>query len=154
MKIFRRSALALAMFPMWSYLSYFTFQLRSELSPYKDSDVLDKKGKGWVYQDTIYKATRFVGIACFINGMFIRTSIKNIFHFMIWTIDNTKEFVPNFVDLTGIALTGYWANRAMKTVRRVVLRKGGKYVTIVTYGLLGFTSRYTTKAVSHVSSFT
>ena len=40
----------------------------------------------------------------------------------------------------------------MKTVRRVVLRKGGKYVTIVTYGLLGFTSRYTTKAVSHVSS--
>ena len=69
-------------------------------------------------------------------------------------IDNTKEFVPNFFDLTGIALTGYWANRAMKTVRRVVLRKGGKYVTIVTYGLLGFTSRYTTKAVSHVSSFT
>ena len=57
---------------MWSYLSYFTFQLRSELSPYKDSDVLDKKGKGWVYQDTIYKATRFVGIACFINGMFIQ----------------------------------------------------------------------------------
>ena len=80
MKIFRRSALALAMFPMWSYLSYFTFQLRSELSPYKDSDVLDKKGKGWVYQDTIYKATRFVGIACFINGMFIRPSIKKLFH--------------------------------------------------------------------------
>ena len=151
MKIFRGSALALVMFPMWSYLSYFTFQLRSELSPYKDSDVLDKKGKGWVYQDTIYKATRFVGIACFINGMFIRTSIKNLFHL---TIDNTKEFVPIFFDLTGIALTGYWANRAMKTVRRVVLRKGGKYVTIVTYGLLGFTSRYTTKAVSHVSSFT
>ena len=81
MKIFRGSALALAMFPMWSYLSYFTFQLRSELSPYKDSDVLDKKGKGWVYQDTIYKATRFVGIACFINGMFIGTSIQKLFHF-------------------------------------------------------------------------
>ena len=72
MKIFRGTTLALVMFPMWSYLSYFTFQLRSELSPYKDSAVLDKKGKGWVYQDTIYKATRFVGIACFINGMFIR----------------------------------------------------------------------------------
>ena len=51
-------------------------------------------------------------------------------------------------------MTGYWANTAMKTVRRVVLHKGGKYVTIVTYGFLGFTSRYTTKAVSHVSSFT
>ena len=51
-------------------------------------------------------------------------------------------------------MTGFWANRAMKTVRRVVLHKGGKYVTIVTYGFLGFTSRYTSKAVSHVSSFT
>ena len=40
----------------------------------------------------------------------------------------------------------------MNTVRRIVLRKGGKYVTIVTYGLFGYTSRYTTKHLSQVTS--
>ena len=93
MKIFRGSALALTMFPMWSYLSYFTFQLRSELSPYQDSNVLDKKGKGWLYQDTIYKATRFVGIACFINGKLSRTSIQKLFHLTIWIVNKRTEFV-------------------------------------------------------------
>ena len=33
-----------------------------------------------------------------------------------------------------------------------MLRKGGKYVTIVTYGLFGYTSRYTTKHLSQVTS--
>jgi hypothetical protein len=55
-----------------------------------------------------------------------------------------------FVVFVGVALSGYWISRTMNTVRRVVLRKGGKYVTIVTYGILGFSSRYTTKAVSQV----
>ena len=51
----------------------------------------------------------------------------------------------------GAGLSTYWLSRNLNTVRRVVLRKGGKYVTIVTYGILGFTSKHTTKAVSHVS---
>ncbi len=50
-------------------------------------------------------------------------------------------------------MCGYRAVTALNTVRRVVLRKGGKHVTIVTYGILGVTSRYTTKAVSQVSKF-
>ena len=33
-----------------------------------------------------------------------------------------------------------------------MLRKGGKYVTIVSYGLFGYTSRYTTKHLSQVTS--
>merc|ERR1712080_334455 len=90
-----------------------------ELMQYKDSAVLDKKGTGWIFQKTVYDASRFVGIATFIFG---------------------------------ISLSGYWISRTTRTVRRVVLRKGGKYVTIVTYGILGFSSRYTTKAVSQCSA--
>ena len=33
-----------------------------------------------------------------------------------------------------------------------MLRKGGKYVTIVSYGLFGYTSRYTTKHLSQVTT--
>ncbi len=58
-----------------------------------------------------------------------------------------------FVLFVGLGLSGYWLTRTMNTVRRVVLRKGGRYVTIVTYGVLGFTSRHTTKPVSQVSVF-
>ena len=55
--------------------------------------------------------------------------------------------------VAGAGLSAYWMSRTLNTVRRVVLRKGGKYVTIVTYGILGFTSKHTTKAVSHVSRY-
>ena len=54
--------------------------------------------------------------------------------------------------LKGVSLSAYWISRSMHTVRRIVLRKGGKYVTIVTYGLFGYTSRYATKHISQVES--
>ena len=39
--------------------------------------------------------------------------------------------------LFGAGLSSYWVVRTMNTVRRLVLRKGGKYVSIQTYGLTG-----------------
>lgn len=118
-KIFRNNIVALMIFPCYAWLSYFTYELRAELLPYKDSEVLDRKGSGWVYQATLFNATRWLGVVVFIFGT---------------------------------ALSGYWISRSMNTVRRIVLRKGGKYVTIVTYGVLGYTSRYVTRHVSQCSA--
>merc|ERR1711997_1103857 len=57
-KIFRNNIVALMIFPCYSWLSYFTYELRTELRPYKDSEVLDRKGSGWIYQATIFQATK------------------------------------------------------------------------------------------------
>ena len=51
----------------------------------------------------------------------------------------------------GTGISGYWLNRTLKTVRRLVLKKGGKHVQIVTYGLFGPYNRYSTIPVQHVS---
>ncbi len=53
--------------------------------------------------------------------------------------------------LFGASLSVYWLARNTSTVRRLVLRKGGKHVTIVTYGVMGVNSRLTTVPISHVS---
>ena len=68
MKILRRNVAALTIFPMFTYLSYSTFKMRSDLLQYKDSDVLDRAGSGWIFQKTIYGASRFVGIVWFVVG--------------------------------------------------------------------------------------
>ena len=53
----------------------------------------------------------------------------------------------------GVCVSFYWLLRTSNTVRRVVLRKGGKHVTIVTYGLFGVTSRHSTVPINQVSMF-
>ena len=52
---------------------------------------------------------------------------------------------------TGSGLTCYWMARTMNTVRQLVLRKGGKFITIVTYGPFGKRSKHSTVPVAHVS---
>ena len=63
---------------------------------------------------------------------------------------HAKQKVPRFF-FTGCAF--YWLVRTLYLVRRLVLRKGGRHVTIVTYGLLGATSKNTTVPLSHVRKF-
>ena len=53
---------------------------------------------------------------------------------------------------SGVSLSGYWLVRTMNTVRQLVLRKGGKHITIVTYGILGRSSKFTTIPLNHVSN--
>ncbi len=62
MKILRRNVAALAIFTSFTYLSYSTFKIRSELLPYKDSEVLNRAGRGWIFQNTLYGSTPFIGI--------------------------------------------------------------------------------------------
>lgn len=72
-----------------------------------------------------------------------------------WVMDNIERAslgVGLGFFLFGTGLSGYWLARTMNTVRRLVLRKGGKHITIVTYGLFGANSRYTTVPVSHCSA--
>ena len=53
--------------------------------------------------------------------------------------------------LLGGGISFYWLLRTLFTVRRLILRKGGKYITIVTYGiLLGFNSKTTTIPLARV----
>ena len=67
MKIFRRNALGMTMFPMWSYLSYFTFKIKSDLDPYKANEVLENKGRGWLMEN-IQRASTGVGVGFFLFG--------------------------------------------------------------------------------------
>merc|ERR1719184_721692 len=53
--------------------------------------------------------------------------------------------------LFGAGLCSYWVTRTMNTVRRLVLRKGGKYVSIQTYGLLGRNETFINVPVVHCS---
>ena len=46
----------------------------------------------------------------------------------------------------------YWAVRTANTVRRLVLRKGGKFVSIQTYGLMGNNKQYMNVPVLHCSA--
>ena len=75
-----------------------------------------------------------------------------------------KDFIYNTVDsalsgvsiafvVAGLSLGVYWLTRVMYTVRRLVLRKGGKSVTIVTYGPFAVNSKAITVPLSHVRSF-
>jgi len=73
-----------------------------------------------------------------------------------------KSYIFRHIDLAnrGVAIgffafgagcAFYWLVRTLYLVRRLVLRKGGRHVTIVTYGLLGATSKNTTVPLSHCS---
>jgi hypothetical protein len=107
--------LAVAMFPLWSYLGYSAFTLKSDLEPFGES--INKPNYGMLMTH-VQKASFGVGVGFF---------------------------------LFGLGLSGYWISRTLKTVRRLILKKGGKHVTIVTYGLFGPYNRYTTIPVQHVS---
>jgi len=51
--------------------------------------------------------------------------------------------------LFGAGLTSYWMMRTMNTVRKLVLKKGGKHVGIQTYGLLGGNASFMNVPVAH-----
>lgn len=61
-----------------------------------------------------------------------------------WMVDNVL-LAANGVSvaffLFGACLCSYWLIRNLYTVRRVILRKGGQSVVIVSYGLTGVRSR-------------
>ena len=59
---------AFTMFPMFTYLSYSTLDMRGELMKYKESEVLDRAGRGWLFQKTVYDASRFVAVVSFFFG--------------------------------------------------------------------------------------
>jgi len=59
--------------------------------------------------------------------------------------------VGAFFCMFGIGLSSYWVTRTVNTVRRLILRKGGKYVGIQTYGLLGRNDKFVNVPVVHCS---
>jgi len=67
-------------------------------------------------------------------------------------VDKSSKKIAVAFFIFGVSLSGYWLGRTMNTVRQLVLRKGGKHLTIVTYGLLGRSSKFTTIPLSHCSA--
>ena len=55
------------------------------------------------------------------------------------------------VSLFGLGV--YGLTRVVYSVRRLILRKGGKNVTLVTYGLFGVNSKHVTVPLSSVRQF-
>ena len=57
-----------------------------------------------------------------------------------WRVNNIisgSTFVGVAYFLFGAGLSAYWAVRTLYTVRRLILRKGGKHVSLQTYSLSG-----------------
>ena len=68
----------------------------------------------------------------------------------------TAERVSTAGLVAAVSLFGlgaYGLSRVVYSVRRLILRKGGKNVTLVTYGLFGVNSKHVTVPLSSVSSF-
>ncbi len=114
-KIIKQNLVAGTMLPLWTWLSYTCYNLKSDFAPYKET--LESSDRSWVYRN-VEAASRGVSVA-----------------FLLF----------------GTSLSLYWLSRNMNTVRRLVLRKGGKHVTIVTYGLFGVSSRHSTVPIQQVS---
>jgi len=113
-RMMRYTFVGLTMFPMWTYLSYFCYNLDKTLAPIKRR-LSPEQRDGWVLRN-VERAR--VGVA---------------FGFFIF----------------GVSLSTYSLSTLLNTVRRLVLRKGGKHVTIISYGVLGTNSRQLTVPVSH-----
>ena len=58
-------------------------------------------------------------------------------NFLLDNVSKASRGVGIAFFLSGLGLSSYWVIRTMNTVKRLVLRKGGKYVSIQTYGITG-----------------
>ena len=125
------------MLPLWTYLSYFCYNLDKTIAPIKRK-LSPELREGWVIKN-IERARVGVAVGFFLFGKLI-SFLSRI----------RIAYRPDVCFLTGASLSGYWFARTNNTVRRLILRKGGKHVTIMTHGLLG--GRQLTVPVSHVSS--
>ena len=70
--------MALTIFPCYTWLAYFTYQLRSELTQKRKtqvSDILSKKESGWAYELSI-SATKYIGVGFFIMGKCVKQNLK------------------------------------------------------------------------------
>ncbi len=139
--VFWKNAVALAMFPVWSYLAKVSWGLEGRLSPHTDG--VEAADKSWALSN-IQRASGGVAVGFFLFGEWF--SIVLIAHHYI-------GFFFCFL-LPGCGISAYWVLRTMSTVRRLVLRKGGKHVTLITYGIFGRGSKPMTVPVSHVWHWT
>jgi len=112
--IFWQNLVALALFPVYMQMAYFSFGLGKRLRPLKEDSPLP----AWI-QGNVEKSSKWIAVAFF---------------------------------AAGVGLSGYWLVRTTNTVRQLVLRKGGKHLTVVTYGILGRSSKFTTIPLNHCSA--
>lgn len=77
-RVFRRSAMAFGTFPVWTYLSYFSYNLKSELDGIREGFESSQayRSRGWVL-DNVQKASGSVAVAFFMFGETILKGPKN-----------------------------------------------------------------------------
>jgi len=73
------------------------------------------------------------------------------FSFLLSNVMKASTGVGLGFFLFGTGISSYWLIRTMNTVRQLVLRKGGKYVAIQTYGFLGRNQNFISIPVVHCS---
>jgi len=115
-KVFYTNLVAMSMMPVWGFMGYTSYSLKSKMEGFKE-DVADNTKINFLL-DNVLNASRGVGLAFF---------------------------------LFGAGLSSYWVVRTMNTVRRLVLRKGGKYIAIQTYGVTGGGGKVQNVPVVHCS---
>ena len=70
---------------------------------------------------------------------------------LIWIVHQASGKIGIIFCLFGLGLSTYWFLRTSHTIRRLILKKGGKHCVFVTYGVFGINSRHFTVPVIHVS---
>merc|ERR1712059_77974 len=116
--VMKRNVAALALVPVWGWVGYNTFVLKSTVEPLKERQVVTEDARLQWLLNNVSLGSRGLGVAFF---------------------------------LFGAALSSYYCVRTLYTLKRIVLKKGGKYVAFQTYGLLGTNSAFFNVPVVHCS---
>lgn len=104
------------MLPIWGYLGYFAYSLKSQMKPYEEN--VETNEKFSFLLNNVLSASTGVGVGFF---------------------------------LFGAGLSSYWTIRTMNTIRKAVLKKGGKYILLQPYGFLGRNTSFISVPVVHCS---
>lgn len=116
-KVRMKNIAGMIMFPLWAYLGYFAYSLKSQMKGFEEN-VETSDGKFSFLLNNVMSASTGVGLAFF---------------------------------LFGAGISSYWTIRTMNTVRKAVLKKGGKYVLLQSYGFLGSNKNFISVPVVHCS---
>jgi len=115
-KVRMKNLAGMIMFPMWAWLGYSAYNLKTQMKSFEDK---------------------------------VETSVKH--SFLLNNVVSASFGVGVGFFLFGVGLSSYWTIRTMNTIRKAVLKKGGKYVLLQPYGFLGTNQSFISVPVVHTS---
>ncbi|TRY61819.1 hypothetical protein TCAL_04387 [Tigriopus californicus] len=147
------------------------YKLREETRWRENLEVLARKDVTLFHYENPTRMALFNGVAAALGPLWVylgsfayglaskmdpyREKMAELDQSPMWILDNVDQAsrgVGTAFCLFGLSLSTYWLLRSRHTVRRLILRKGGKLLTIVTYGFVGTGSKTITLPVTQCAA--